>query len=132
MRPKILTVDDAKAVRRIVQQALAACDCDVSEATNGFNALFPMERALPDLMLLDLNMPVMGGLELLTKMRSHPVLRGLPVIMLTSPADHAVLGELAALGVSGVVQKPFDPTALLETIRGVINLRPVPPVKPAA
>jgi CheY-like chemotaxis protein len=131
MRPKILTVDDSKAVRLLVQQALGAYDCEVSEATNGFNALFQMERALPDLILLDVNMPVMGGLEMLTMMRSNPVLKALPVIMLTSPTDHALLDDLTALGVSGSVQKPLNLPVLLEAILSVLDLRPVPTIKPA-
>lgn len=124
MRPKILTVDDSKTLRVLIQRTLADYECDVSEATNGYNALFQMERALPDLLLLDVNMPVMGGLEMLTMMRSNAVLKALPVIMLTSPADHAVLGELTSLGVSGIVQKPFTPAALIEQIRVVLDLSP--------
>jgi len=126
-RPKILTVDDAKAVRLLTQRALAAFDCDMSEAPNGYNALFAMDRALPDLILLDVNMPTMGGVEMLTMMRSNPVLHGIPVIMLTSPADHGVIDKLSALGVSGFVMKPFSPTALVEKIRAVIALTPVKP-----
>ena len=126
-RPKILTVDDAKAVRLLTQRALAAFDCDMSEAPNGYNALFAMDRALPDLILLDVNMPTMGGVEMLTMMRSNPVLHGIPVIMLTSPADHGVIDQLSALGVSAFVMKPFSPTALVEKIRAVIALTPVKP-----
>lgn len=123
-RPKILTVDDAKAVRLLTQRAFAAFDCDMSEAPNGYNALFAMERALPDLILLDVNMPTMGGVEMLTMMRSNPVLRGIPVVMLTSPADHGVIDQLSALGVSGFVMKPFTPVALVEKVRTVIALSP--------
>ena len=98
LRPTILTVDDAKAVRLLTQRALAAFDCDLSEAPNGYNALFAMERALPDLILLDVNMPTMGGIEMLTMLRSNPTLAAIPVIMLTSPADHGVMAQLTALG----------------------------------
>lgn len=124
MPPKILIVDDSRTLRVLVKQALAAYQCDVSEATNGFNALFQMERALPDLLLLDVNMPVMGGLEMLTMMRSNPVLKLIPVIMLTSPTDHPVFGELTTLGVSGMIKKPFSPEILLEKIRSVLTLLP--------
>jgi CheY-like chemotaxis protein len=128
LRPHILTVDDAKAVRLLTQRALAPFDCEMSEAPNGYNALFAMERALPDLILLDVNMPTMGGLEMLTMMRSNPTLAAVPVIMLTSPADHGVLAELTALGVSGIVMKPFSAAALVEKVRAVINLQPAKPV----
>lgn len=124
MRPQILTVDDARTVRLIAERALAAYDCDVNEATNGFNALFAMEKVLPDLVLLDVSMPVMGGLEMLTMMRSNPTLRKIPVIMLTSPADHAVRPRIEELGVSGILMKPFNEGTLVEMIRGVISLNP--------
>ena len=125
LRRRILTVDDSKTVRLLAQQALAEFDCEVSEAANGFNALFAMERALPDLILLDVNMPVMDGFELLAMLKSKPALRAIPVIMLTSPADHAVAGRLAALGVAGTLMKPFTVAALVEKIRGVIELKPI-------
>lgn len=128
-RPTILTVDDSKMVRIIAQQALRPFACDVEEAANGFNAFFAMERVLPDLILLDVNMPTMGGVEMLTLLKSKPALHAIPVIMLTSPADHAVMGQLAALGVSGTLMKPFTPAALIEKIRGVLPLQPLPPAQ---
>lgn len=124
MRPKILTVDDAKAVRLLAEQALSAFDCETGEATNGFNALFAMEKSLPDLLLLDTNMPVMGGLDLLRMMKANPALQSLPIIMLTSRTDHDIMAEITALGVNGVLLKPFTVAALLEKIAGVINLKP--------
>src|ERR1035437_3841096 len=122
MRPNILTVDDAKAVRLIAQKVLSAFDCDVNEASNGYNALFVMERTLPDLILLDVSMPIMGGVELLELLKSKPELKAIPVIMLTSPADHLVIPKIKNLGVSSILMKPFSETALLEKIRGVLSL----------
>lgn len=122
-RPRILTVDDAKAVRRLAEQALRDFDCDVSEAANGFNALFAMERSLPDLILLDVNMPTMDGVEMLELLRSNPELKAIPVIMLTSPADHGVSAQIAALGVSGTLMKPFTPGDLLARIGHVLDLK---------
>lgn len=117
-------MDDAKAVRLIAHKILSAFDCDVSEATNGFNALFAMEKLLPDLILLDVNMPIMSGLEMLTMLKSKPALKKIPVIILASPADHAVMPEIKALGVNGILMKPFKETALLEIILGVLDLKP--------
>jgi len=122
MHPKILVVDDARAVRLIAQKALNTFDCDLIEATNGFNALFAMERALPDLILLDVSMPIMGGLEMLTLLKSKPELHAIPVIMLTSPADHAVIPKIKVLGVSDLLVKPFSETALLEKVRAILVL----------
>jgi len=108
----ILVVDDAKVVRDLAKKALAPLGAAVTEATNGYNALFAMEKSLPDLLVLDVKMPIMDGLELLTMMRSNPTLERVPVVMLTSPADHASLPRIAELGVSAVLQKPFGPEAL--------------------
>ncbi len=89
-----------------------------------------MERALPDLILLDVNMPTMGGVEMLTLLRSNPALAAIPVIMLTSPADYGVMAHLTALGTNGHLMKPFTAATLIEKIRAVINLAPAP-AKPA-
>lgn len=118
-------MDDAKTVRLIARNALAGFNCDVTEATNGFNALFSMERTLPDLILLDVNMPIMGGVEMLEMLKSKPTLSAIPVIILASPADHPATARLAALGVAGTVMKPFTPTELVEKIRRVLDLKPV-------
>lgn len=111
---KILVVDDAKAVRELAKRALAPLAADISEATNGFNALYAMEKSLPDLLVLDVKMPIMDGLELLAMMRTNPTLKRIAVVMLTSPADRAILSQLTELGVSAVLQKPFEPAALFE------------------
>ena len=124
MHSTILTVDDSKGLRLMVEKALSAFACDVTEASNGYNAFFAIERARPDLILLDVSMPVMDGIETLTRLKAAPELSSIPVIMLTSPADHAVMGQLTALGTSGTLMKPFNEAALLEKIRSVLNLKP--------
>lgn len=125
MRPQILVIDDSKAVRRIAQKALAPFDCAVNEATNGFTGLFAMERILPNLLLLDVAMPTMDGLEMLTMLKSHELLRTVPVIMLTSSTDHKVLPQIVALGIEAELRKPFTEAALVETVRSVIKLKPI-------
>ena len=124
MRPTILTVDDAKAVRLLAQKALSAFDCEVTEASNGYNAFFAIERARPDLILLDVSMPIMGGIETLSRLKAAPELAAIPVIMLTSRANHDVMSELATLGASDTLMKPFTEAALLEKIRSILKLRP--------
>lgn len=129
MRPKILTVDDAKLVRTIADKILRPFDCETDGSTNGYNALFAMERGLPSLILLDVSMPIMGGLELLEMVRSKPELRAIPVIILASPADHPVLPRLNTLGVSAILMKPFTEAALLAAILAVLPLKPLAPAR---
>jgi len=125
MRPTILTVDDSKALRLFVQRALGAFDCETGESSNGYNAFFAIERVRPDLILLDIAMPVMDGVETLTRLKESPALRAIPVLMLTSPADHAVMTRLTELGANGTLMKPFNETALIAKIRGFLDLKPV-------
>jgi len=124
MNPHILVIDDSKAVRLIAMKALLPFACDVAEATNGFKGLFEMERKLPDLILLDVAMPTMNGDTMLEMMRSNEQLHEIPVIMLISTTDHKVLPKLTALGVSGMVKKPFSETDLLEAVRSAVKLKP--------
>ena len=121
MRPKILVVDDSKTVRIIVRKALEAFACDVNEATNGFNGLFAMEKERPDLILLDVSMPIMGGVEMLTLLKSHPQLQKIPVIMMTSPSDHQVIPKIIDLGVGDRIMKPFAADVLVKAIRRILT-----------
>jgi two-component system, chemotaxis family, chemotaxis protein CheY len=124
MRPTILAVEDSKGLRLLIEKALGAFDCDVHEASNGYNAFFAIERARPDLILLDVSMPVMDGVETLARLKAAPELAAIPVIMLASPANHAVMGRLAELGASGTLMKPFTAAALVEKVRHVLPLTP--------
>jgi CheY-like chemotaxis protein len=126
MRRTILTVDDSKGLRLFVEKALGAFDCDVREATNGYNAFFAIESARPDLILLDVSMPIMDGVETLTRLKAAPELQAIPVIMLASPADHTVIPQLTTLGASGILLKPFNETALIGKIGSVLELKPAP------
>ncbi len=117
-------MDDSKTVRRLAQTALSDFDCDVNEADNGYKDFYAMDRVVPDLILLDVNMPTMDGVRTLQLIREHPQLKAILVIMLTSPADHNDSDEIAALGVSATLMKPFTPADLLAKIRGVIDLQP--------
>lgn len=126
MHPHILAVDDSKAVRLIIQKALAPFACEVIEATNGFKGLFAMENEIPALILLDVSMPTMDGVEMLTLLKSHPELKKIPIIMLTSTSDHLVIPKITALGVNDRLMKPFTESALVEKVRAIIDLKPAP------
>jgi len=123
MRPTLLMIDDSKALRLLVASALGAFDCEVNEASNGYNGFFAIERARPELILLDVAMPVMNGMEMLERLKATPELADIPVLMLTSPADHAVMEEIMTLGASGTLMKPFTPAALVEKVRSLVKLK---------
>ncbi len=123
-RPTILTVDDAKAVRLLVEKALAPYNCEATEAANGFNGFYAIERARPDLILLDIAMPVMNGLEMLERLKGTPEIADIPVIMLASRSDHAVIPQLPKMGAQDILMKPFNEADLLAKIGGVVKLKP--------
>jgi two-component system cell cycle response regulator len=125
MRKKILTVDDSKTVRIIVRKAFKAFDCDIVEAGNGVEGLSVAAKELPDLILLDITMPVMDGVETLTKLKADPQLKGIPVMMLTAEGGKENVLRIAKIGVRDYIVKPFKEALLLEKAGRIIDLQPL-------
>ena len=107
MRYKVLTVDDSKTVRIIVKKAFKAYDCEILEAGNGVEGLAIAAKESPDLILLDVTMPVMDGVEMLTKLKSDPALKSIPVVMLTAEGGRDNVLKIAKIGVRDYLVKPF-------------------------
>jgi two-component system cell cycle response regulator len=125
MRYKILTVDDSKTVRIIVRKAFRPYDCEILEASNGVEGLAISSKDSPDLILLDVTMPVMDGVEMLIKLKADPKLKGIPVIMLTAEGGRNNVLKIAKIGVRDYLVKPFKEEALIEKTSRVINLKPL-------
>ncbi len=131
MRVKILTVDDSKTVRIIVKKSFKSFDCDVVEAQNGVEGLAMAAKENPDIVLLDITMPVMDGVEMLTKLKSDPELKSIPVIMLTAEAGRENVMKIAKVGVRDYIVKPFKEDVLIDKVSRVIDLRPAGESAPA-
>ena len=112
MRYKVLTVDDSKTVRIIVKKAFKAFDCEILEAANGVEGLAVAAKENPDLILLDVTMPVMDGVEMLTKLKADPALKGIPVMMLTAEGGRDNVLKIAKIGVRDYLVKPYGQDAL--------------------
>ena len=125
MRYKILTVDDSKTVRIIVRKAFKSYDCEILEAGNGVEGLALAAKENPDLILLDVTMPVMDGVEMLTKLKSDPALKGIPVMMLTAEGGRDNVLKIAKIGVRDYLVKPFKEDVLIEKAGRVIDLKPL-------
>jgi two-component system, cell cycle response regulator len=125
MRFKILTVDDSKTVRIIVRKAFKGYDCDIIEAANGVEGLAMASKELPDVILLDVTMPVMDGVEMLTKLKGDPALRAIPVMMLTAEGGRDNVLKIAKIGIRDYLVKPFKEEALIEKTGRIIDLKPV-------
>jgi len=125
MRYKILTVDDSKTVRIIVRKAFKSYDCDILEAANGVEGLALAAKETPDLILLDVTMPVMDGVEMLTKIKSDAALKGIPVMMLTAEGGRDNVLKIAKIGVRDYIVKPFKEEVLIEKAGRIIDLKPL-------
>ena len=125
MRYKVLTVDDSKTVRIIVRKAFKPYDCDIIEAGNGVEGLAVAAKENPALILLDVTMPVMDGVEMLTKLKADPALKGIPVIMLTAEGGREHVLKIAKIGVRDYLVKPFKEEVLVEKCGRIIDLKPL-------
>jgi len=124
MKVKILTVDDSKTVRIIIKKAFKAFNCDIFEAQNGVEGLAMAAKHSPDIILLDITMPVMDGVEMLTKLKSDPSLKAIPVIMLTAEAGRDSVMKIAKIGIRDYIVKPFKEDMLVNKVSRVIELQP--------
>ena len=108
--PLILVVDDEHDIRELIAEALALEGYDVSTASDGQIALEQAQANLPDLILLDLMMPVMSGWEFMEAQRRDPELASIPVLVVTASFDSEVGGAAA------LMRKPFDLETLLPIV----------------
>ncbi len=120
--PKILTIDDSKTIRMIVIRTLKKHGCTIYEAANGEEGLLVAAREMPDLILLDITMPVMDGVTMLKTLRENATLKGIPVIMLTAESGRENIAHIAALGVEDYLVKPFHEEQLMEKISRILPL----------
>ena len=120
---KILVVDDEPDLISTVEYRLKFADCQVITASNGQEGLERAASEKPDLILLDTNMPVMNGHEMLERLRADEALKSIPVIMVTARCEPGDISTASALGVSDYVTKPFDFVQLMEKIRTAVKNR---------
>jgi two-component system cell cycle response regulator len=125
MRYKLLTVDDSKTVRIIVKKAFKLYDCEILEAANGVEGLAIAAKETPDVILLDVTMPVMDGVEMLTKLKSDAALKAIPVVMLTAEGGKDSVLKVAKIGVRDYIVKPFKEDLLVQKVGRIIDLKPI-------
>ena len=106
----------------IVARALKNHDCVVCEASNGEEGLAVAASEKPDLIILDVTMPVMDGVTMLTRLRADLALKDIPVVMLTAESSHENISQIAELGVCDYLAKPFKDDQLIAKIAGIIPL----------
>ena len=123
----VLLVDDSPAMRTFVRRVLALAGFEVGkclEAGNGQEALATLRTEWIDVILTDINMPVMDGEELARQLAADDVLRSIPVLVVSTDCTQARIDRMLALGARGYVTKPFTPEELgskLEHVLGGVN-----------
>jgi two-component system cell cycle response regulator len=120
---KILSVDDSRTMRLIITLALTAYDCVIIEAANGEEGLAAAAREKPDLILLDITMPVMDGVTMLAKLKEDDELKQMPVIMLTAESGRENVLHISKLGVQDYLVKPFRAEQLIEKAARAVPLQ---------
>jgi two-component system chemotaxis response regulator CheY len=115
----VLIVDDSAAIRKILVRVLGQTDLpigEIHEASDGQEALKIVASSDVSLILSDINMPNIDGLELLTKLRATPKWKQLSVVMITTEGSHAKVMEAVQLGARGYVRKPFTAEQIKEKV----------------
>ncbi len=111
----VLIVDDEPSIRFLVRVTLENEGFDVVEAHHGGAALARVQESRPDLVVTDLMMPVMGGRELIERLRADPDTASIPIVVLSANGNLKAGAADAALG------KPFDPVSLLESVQTLVS-----------
>jgi two-component system chemotaxis response regulator CheY len=113
----VLTVDDSPSIRQMIRLTLGPAGYNVLEAGNGAEGLSKAKASQVDMVVTDLNMPVMDGLGLIRELRSLPAYRGVPIVFLTTESDDGLKQQAKAAGATGWITKPFRQEQLLMVVQ---------------
>lgn len=119
----VLIVDDSAAIRKILQRVLSQANLGVGkmiEAADGREALDAVKAQPVGLILSDINMPNMDGLQFLGELRSHEPWKHIPVLMISTEGSQAKVMEAVQLGAQGFVRKPFTADQIKEKLAGIL------------
>jgi len=121
----ILVVDDSPTIRKMVRAALGGLqDVEFIEAGSGLQAIETLAMHPVRMVVLDLNMPDMHGLDVLKFLRSHSQYRALPVMVLTTRGDESSREEVLEAGATSYMTKPFSPNFLVSSVRELLDTTP--------
>jgi two-component system chemotaxis response regulator CheY len=117
----VMTVDDSRSVRQMVSFTLQQAGYQVIEAEDGADALRKLNGSKVNMVLTDLNMPNMNGIELTKALRADQAYKFVPIILLTTESQDSKKLEGKAAGATGWIVKPFKPEQLLAVIKKVVK-----------
>jgi CheY-like chemotaxis protein len=116
MRPLVLVVDDDDLLRKILVNVLRSAHYEVESTADATEAMAVLRRRRPDVILMDVQMPDIDGIELTRRLKAAEPYAAIPVIMLTGQGDKGVLAESIAAGANDFIVKPFDREVLLKKV----------------
>jgi two-component system cell cycle response regulator DivK len=118
---RILIVEDHEDARRILRDMLEITDYELVEAENGEQALAAVARQRPDLILMDIQLPILDGYEATRRIKADPALRSIPIIAVTSYALSGDEAKARAAGCDDFIPKPYSPRQLLAKVRQYLD-----------
>jgi CheY-like chemotaxis protein len=121
--PTVLAVDDEPTIRVLIRAALEGTGYRLLEAADGASALQIARSRRPDLILLDIALPHLSGLEVCRRMKEDPATATTPILLLTGFVQQAERQAAEDVGAQGFIAKPFSPTALVEQITDTVHQR---------
>ncbi len=119
---KVLTVDDSRTIRLLVKRYLQPLGLDIVEAADGKQGVEAAIREKPDLIILDVTMPIMDGQQALQEIRSNSAIENIPVLMLTAESRKDMVVALIQMGISDYIVKPFNQDVLIEKVNAILGL----------
>lgn len=122
VRPLVLIVDDDEFQHTLLKKLLAEARLDLIFATTGIEALAMLRRHRPDLILMDVELPDIDGVEATRRLKALDHLAAIPIIMITGHSEKTVVVDAVKAGAAGFVVKPYDKAALLAKVRGLLHL----------
>jgi len=121
MAKKILSVDDSASVRQMVTFALETAGYQTAQAADGREALTVLKGSPVDMIITDLNMPNLNGIELIKQVRALPGFKFVPIVLLTTESEDAKKAEGKAAGATGWIVKPFNQDQLLAVVKKLLG-----------
>ncbi len=121
MTKRILVVEDQEDNRQIIRDMLALTDYEISEAENGEEALAEIAKQRPDLILMDIQLPIMDGYTATRRIKGDPALRSIPIIAVTSYALSGEDKKAREAGCDDYIPKPYSPRELLAKVRQYLS-----------
>jgi two-component system, chemotaxis family, chemotaxis protein CheY len=125
MAYNILLVDDSQTVKAVIAKALIMSGVDLGtlfRAANGKEGLDILAKEKVDLVFADINMPVMGGVELVDRMKADAALRGIPIVIISTEGSAGRIEDLKSKGINAFLRKPFQPESLKQTVDAILGV----------